>query len=475
SPDSLILAKIPLTRFLINILMYLNNPADKIAESAIIYFLSLHNRRNPVEPTTIGNYFLEGNPWEISGEIGEFFKRRNYLIRMPVYEVIEEVIRVFQLAESLDFGTCGYLQAFLDVVANYTAENSVDFSSFLDWWEFNKEEFSLVVPENKPAIKIMSIHKAKGLEFPVVILPYAEWEHRLDKQLWLKPDPLLPTVPPLDTPMPVNSIKLLEETYFQSGFTKEKEKVLIDNINLLYVAFTRAVDSLHIIVQRKKDNENYERLNELAVPLMKEDENLEGRFTFGEPVFKEEEKEEPADIEFHETDQLLSNKWYTKITIRRKSAEFWRFDQDYREERRSWGILIHQVLANIRSTADVTRVMDRALVSGDIDVQERHILEQKIREIFEIETVKEWFKPGHMPNVFIETPIITDEGILRPDRVMVDGDSVTIIDFKTGEKNNSHVKQMIKYKNSIQAMGYREVECYLFYLETKEIEKVDRK
>jgi hypothetical protein len=120
----------------------------------------------------------------------------------------------------------------------------------------------------------------------------------------------------------------------------------------------------------------------------------------------------------------------------------------------------------------VTRAVDRALVSGDIAVQERHILEQKIREIFEIETVKEWFKPEHMPNVFIENPIITDEGVLRPDRVIVDGDSVTVIDFKTGKKRDSDVKQMLQYKNAIKAMGYKEIEAFLFYLETKEIEKV---
>lgn len=479
SPDSLILSRIPLIRFLINALTYLNNPADKIAWSAIIYFMNLHHGKKPLDATTIGNHLQEKSESNISGEIMEFYRRRNYLIRMPVYEVIEELIRIFGLnqpGESLDFETSGYLQAFLDVVSRYTAENSVDLSSFLDWWEFNKEEFTLEVPENKPAIKIMTIHKAKGLEFPVVIIPYVEWEHWLDRQLWLVPDPLLPTDPPLKTPMPVNSVKLLEETYFRSGFIKEKEKILIDNINLLYVAFTRAIDSLHIIVQRKKNNENYERLNEWAIDQgnqMQPDESMEGKYFFGEPLFKEKQiKEEPAEIEFQAAKQLISNEWYPKITIRRKSKEYWRFDKDYRAERRTWGILIHQVLSNIRSIEDMPSAVHRTLVSGDIEAQEQEILEKKIRDIFEIETVKQWFRPEQQHHVFIESPIITDEGVLRPDRVMVDNDSVTIIDFKTGEKRDSHIKQMLQYKNAVKAMGYLGVQAYLFYLETKEIQEI---
>jgi ATP-dependent exoDNAse (exonuclease V) beta subunit len=476
SPDSLILARVPLIRFLIDILTYLSNPADKIAEASIIYFLSLNTLKKPIDPTVLGDYFQEENQMEISPEISEFFRRRDYLIRMPVYEVMEEVIRIFNLPEVLDFKTMGYLQAFLDIVSNYTSENSnsVDFSSFLDWWEVGKDEYSMIVPETKPAVRIMTIHKAKGLEFPVVIIPYADWDHKLDKQLWLTSDPPLPTVPPLETPMPVNSIKLLEETYFQPEFKREKEKVLIDNINLLYVAFTRAVDNLHIITKRKKNNENYLWLNELARPLMKEDNRWEGRFTFGELFPKEKEEKKPQEIEYAESGQLISNKWYEKISIRRKSSEFWRFDTGYRAERRNWGLLVHKVLSSIRSQEDVPHAVDIAMVSGDIEADERIILKEKIQTIFEIEAVKEWFNPELIETeaVFIESPILTPEGVLKPDRVIVAGDKVFIIDFKTGKTSDLHFRQMLQYKNAVQAMGYQNIEAYLFYLENKEIREV---
>ncbi|HLP58028.1 MAG TPA: UvrD-helicase domain-containing protein, partial [Candidatus Deferrimicrobium sp.] len=433
SPDSLILSRIPLIRFLINILIYLVNPADKIAESAIIYFLVLNRRQsavvnadsgNPVEAgivtgmdaSVIGDYFAAGNLWEIVPETGEFFQRRENLIRMPIYEVIEEVIRIFKLPETLDFKSMGYLQAFLNIVSGYSAENSLDFSSFLDWWEFNKETHTVVVPETKPAVKIMTIHKAKGLEFPVVIVPYANWEHKMDDQLWLHADPPVPTTPPLNFPMPVDANKKLEGTFFIKAYRDEQEKVLIDNINLLYVAFTRAVDALYIIARRKRKNDNYDRLKEAAAQLMVEDTERQGHFFFGERIAKVEAEKKPQEIEFVETDRLISNEWNSRITIRRKSKEFWRFDTDYRSERRNWGLLIHQVLAHIHSPADIPRAISAVLVSGDIEANEKNILEQKIQEIFVMEEVKEWFNPvyNEMSAVFTESPMITDKGILRP-------------------------------------------------------------
>ena len=318
----------------------------------------------------------------------------------------------------------------------------------------------------------MSIHKAKGLEFPVVIIPYAGWEHKMDKQLWLHADPALPTDLPPHLPMPVNSVKLLEDTFFKKAYNVEAEKVLIDNINLLYVAFTRAVDNLYIIAQRKKNNENYQRLNELAVPMMTEDSQRDGNFAFGEPVLKDETKSKPTDVQFRSAHKLISNRWDSRITIRRKSKEFWRFDTGYRAKRRNWGILVHQVLSHIRTLDDVPHAVDNALLAGDIERKERRTLERKLTEIFEIDTVKEWFDPTHAQQVFAESPIITETGVLRPDRVMVLENRVVVIDFKTGRKNKAHALQLIKYKEVIRGMGYKNIDAYLLYVDSKKTEKI---
>jgi ATP-dependent exoDNAse (exonuclease V) beta subunit len=134
SPDSLILSKVPLIRFLIDILVYLNNPADKIAEAVIIYFLGLNQTRSGLDAAEIGSRFAARTHKEAAPELREFFGRKNFLLRMPVYEVVEEVIRIFDLQNSLAFSTAGYLQAFLNIVSDYTKDNNVDIVSFLEWW-----------------------------------------------------------------------------------------------------------------------------------------------------------------------------------------------------------------------------------------------------------------------------------------------------------------------------------------------------
>ncbi|MFC2155881.1 PD-(D/E)XK nuclease family protein, partial [Acidobacteriota bacterium] len=306
---------------------------------------------------------------------------------------------------------------------------------------------------------------------PVVIIPYANWGHDMDKQLWLIPDIPLPGLPQ-DLAMPVNTTKLLGETYFETGFKEEKEKVLIDNINLLYVAFTRAEDCLYILAQDRRKNDNYDLLKELAVPLMAEETMPGQAYILGEPVAVKGQKaagESPLCIRSIETADFISNRWYEKISIRRKAVDFWGFD-DYRAERRNWGILVHQILSRIRSVEDVPRVLEGVLLAGDIEAAEKDILQKKIAEIFEIPAVLQWFQPGQ--RVFIEAPIITGDGILRPDRVILKEGKLIIIDFKTGEKSGAHANQVAKYKKALRDMGHQNIEACLFYLDDKEIQMV---
>jgi len=482
SPDSLSLPKLPLIRFLIDVLTYLSNPGNKVAEASILYFMALNGKKQTAEneqtmtPSAVGDFIMGDKNWDrLPEQLKAFFKRREYLIRMPVYEVVEEVIRIFKLPGSLDFESKGYLQAFLNIVSRYTADNSVDISSFLDWWEFREEDFYMVVPETKPAVKIMSIHKAKGLEFPVVIIPYANWAHKMDQQLWLTSKPPLPTDPVLDFPMPVKSVKLLTETFFKEAYLEEEEKMTIDNINLLYVAFTRAVDNLYIIARRKKSKEknvNYELLETRAAPMMREAPDNPGHFNFGELTVKGKDREKAGAPECESAEALISTNWTEKITIRRKSKEFWRFDTAYREERRNWGILVHQVLASIRTLDDVPRAVERTVISGDIKAAERESLEKEIREVFNIPQVNEWFDPVRAGRLFIESPIMTKAGVLIPDRVMISDGKVTVVDYKTGGKHPSHAEQLKGYKEALQNMGYEHVDAYLLYLESKEIKNV---
>ncbi len=486
SPDSLVLANIPLIRFLVDILTFLDNPKDPISRAAIIYYLCLHRHTNPFPPATIGQFFGQNADLFLDQypQLKTFFMAREFLIRLPVYEVIEEVIRIFQLQQTLDFKTEAYLQAFLNIVSNYSAENNVDFSSFLDWWDSNEEEFALEVPENAKAIKIMTIHKAKGLEFPIVIIPYANWTHNLDDPLWLQADPEEFTLdPPLEIPMPIKRRKKLAESCFEKEYRAEKVKVEIDNINLLYVAFTRAVDQLHIIAHAQKQSShsgsddtnessytNVQLLLELAAPRLQKLAGEEEHYILGVATVKEDPVKKDSEIEYRRAEELISSQWYKKITIRRKAIEFWRFDTHYTQDKKRWGLLVHKVLAAVKSCDDVPVVVASLLNAGEIEAMEQPLLIEKISTLFANETVKEWFNPQHQ--VFTESPIITDRGVLRPDRVIVTADRVILVDFKTGEKNPVHTHQLLQYQEALFGMGYHTVEAYLLYLDNALIQNV---
>ncbi len=481
SPDSLSMYRIPVIGFMIDVLTYITNRTHRIPLVSMLFFLGLNQKENPVEPTEIVQSIGDNSWWDLMPELQAFNNTKKGLMRIPVYEVVEKIIRIFGLSEKLDFETAGYLQAFLDIVAQYSRENSVDIASFLDWWEEEKERFAVVIPESKPAVKIMTIHKAKGLEFPVVIIPYTGWEHQVDKQLWLKAKPPVPTRPPLDFPMPVNKSIALEESFFKDEFLREKRKVTIDNINMLYVAFTRAREQLHIICEIKEKNENYIRLRELAVPLMKQDELRSDRFVFGDTLsMKEKElaKTKMEKIQFMEEKRIVFGEWDRRITIRRKAAEFWRFNKEYKTLRRARGILIHRVLSKIRTIDDIDRAFAEIHASGDMDKKEIETLYKQVQEIFQNKIVRKWFTPGAADRVFIETPIYTPDEVLRPDRVIISGDVVTLIDFKTGDPkdegaHNQYVEQMKGYVNALRAMDYSGIEAHLYYIDSDRLETIN--
>lgn len=472
APDSLIMDNIPMIRFLLDVLAYLDNPYDLIAEASIVFFLEMNGSHHSLDPTAIGSRFLAGNQETISEKIKLFFQRKRHLNRMPVYEVMEEVIRLFELDNSLDFKTAGYLQAFLNVVADYTSRSSVDVSSFLEWWSFNKSDLAVEVPEDRSAVKIITIHKAKGLEFPVVIIPFADWDWGGGggrEFLWLLPQPS-PLTTPLDIHLPLKKVKTLEKTFFNNQWQEELKRNEIDNINLLYVAFTRAAENLYIICIKpspKSDRiSNALLLDQLAKASMVNTGH--DTYTFGEPAVKKEKIAGPAS-QYH---KFISNEWFSRITILRKSKDFWRFRP--KKDKRAWGLLVHQVLSEIRSLNDLDKVLARIHASGEIEEKDRARLEQTLQEIFKMETVRQWFDPAVADRAFIESTILTDEGMLRPDRVMVLEDNVIIIDFKTGTPTPKDAAQVTTYIEAVQAMGYRNenIQAYLLYLDNKELKKV---
>ena len=235
---------------------------------------------------------------------------------------------------------------------------------------------------------------------------------------------------------------------------------------MLYVAFTRAIDALFIISDTK--NENYDFLNKYAPEFMKKGEHE--NFTYGNPFVKDTKKKVPETSSI-ETNELISNRWFKKISIRKKSEQFWKFDSSYRSQKVNWGIILHQILSNITKPEDVDDSAEKFVKTGDISANEKEIIKQKLNEFLKIKETEEWFNEKN--KIFTEFPIITKDGVIKPDRVVITDEKVVIIDFKTGEEDNLHLKQIKQYEDAVRDMGYEKIESILVYLKNNTIKRVN--
>ncbi len=252
SSESLLIANEPIVLLLINAINWLISPENILLSTKIAYFLNLINDKNNrmLFRKLEKKQFLENKEIDvlkiqgINTELKELSSKREQLLTYSLYDIIESLIKIFNLDQNHS-KTGRFLERFLGLIKESDKDNIY---SFLEWWEENKSNLSLISQEDYNAIKIITIHKAKGLEFPVVFIPFANWDYRLSNKhdIWLKnKDGLSHLVTPNQE---------LENSVFKKNYEFEKKMYFMDSINKLYVSFTRAISSLFIFAYYNKKN-----------------------------------------------------------------------------------------------------------------------------------------------------------------------------------------------------------------------------
>jgi ATP-dependent exoDNAse (exonuclease V) beta subunit len=268
--DSLYLDHSPAVRLLFSLLYYLSDPRNMIARTEALFIYHTYftkkeeNEKNEISITDIFLDFKQQEGYYSTLMPEEFIRKTNHLSLLPVYELTEELVRIFGLGEVANI----YVERFQDVVFEYTIAKGQSIRGFLDWYKDDK--YTIVLPDIQNAIQIMTIHKSKGLEFPVVMLPYANWAFKSSANrdiMWVKPK----TAPFNQfSYLPVSSGSRLKDTYFADEQYREQSMTLIDNLNLLYVANTRAINRLYIISQKQesKDMESYNNIAQVITSVL---------------------------------------------------------------------------------------------------------------------------------------------------------------------------------------------------------------
>lgn len=472
---------------LIDALRYLSNPEDKVACASLMMNYESGIKKQGGDWDSL----LTAKPEEALPEA--FVTGMETLRLMPLYELLEELFSLFEMKriEEQD----AYLFSFFDAVTEYLQNNSSDLDAFIRYW--NETLCNKTIPSGEmDGIRILSIHKSKGLEFHTVLIPFCDWklENETNNQLiWCSP-----TEAPFSTLdiVPVNYSSTMAESVYRQNYLDERLQLWVDNLNLLYVAFTRAGKNL-IFWCKKGQKGTMSELLANALPQVAARE--------GDENWDEEEPYESGELcpsKYTETDghlpearKVSANRLAQKPDKLPVHMESMRHDIEFRQSNRSAdfiqgvdeeesdnrfinrGRLLHTLFSAIETEEDIDNAIDQLVFEGIIGKPET---EESIRELthhaFSLPQVQDWYSGNW--HLFNECDIIWQErGELhtrRPDRVMMRGNEIVVIDFKFGKQNKKYNKQVQGYMQLLTRMGYlkENIKGYLWYVEEDLIEKV---
>ena len=414
-------------------------------------------------------------PEELKKSLGDEFL--NELKGMPLYELIDKLIQVFNLGQ---FETeTPYILSLQDMVKESVSRGITDVHSFIHWWNEYALDKTIHVSEGLHAIRILTVHKSKGLEFQSVLVPFCDWDldHAFDPILWVEPksDDLkqMPVIPV--------AYKNLLKSEFSTQYLWERLQVYVDQLNLLYVAFTRAKSNLIVSALIDKDDRiksigdvihyalrfrEFEP-NEWKLTLPDSYDELAKRFEHGAivPSFKKEE--EP--VEMLKTYPLST--YRNKLALKFKSQDY--FSTDEGNDAINYGKMMHRVFASIKTKDDIDDAINEMILEGSLTASQKNTLVKKIDKAMQNELVMSWFRSGLQ--VLNEVDLLVPSGEnLRPDRLLInENKEVVIVDYKFGQqKRSSYHNQVRAYVEFIREMGYKKIRAYLWYFELNEIEEL---
>jgi ATP-dependent exoDNAse (exonuclease V) beta subunit/very-short-patch-repair endonuclease len=358
-----------------------------------------------------------------------------------------------------------YVQYFIDIVLERDVRNQAGIADFLNYWEKNGEKFSIPSPEGKNAVRIMTIHKSKGLEFPVVIMPFADEDYvrKPKDKLWLDAEKETFGLPKV---LIDNSSAV--ENYGEEAalvYNQKKQEELLDNINVLYVALTRAEEQLHVISQFLEPNKEGEYPYNTASFFIKyligigvyEPSLMEYEFGNSEKLSEKIiEKNEIKTIPL--IGKILNPK---SIKIAQREALMWGTHQ---QEAIEYGNVIHEILSFVKTKSDVDLAILKAMENGLITFNQKEAVYKSIQEIVNHSELENYFAEGN--EILNEQTIIQKEGkTIKPDRiVLANKKEVFLLDYKTGTHNPKYQVQLENYQNAIEKMGFKVTKKALIYI-----------
>ncbi len=465
SSETLMIQNATEVRFVIHFLKYLKNNANLESKAYFLYYIAV----NLQEQLALHDFIAQGmqrtneedfEQWLSNFDISLSFQN---IRKKSLYEAVELIVLKF--ISNKDQSQSAYVQYFLDIVLERDVRNQAGIADFLDFWDKNGSKYSIPSPEGNNAVRIMTIHKSKGLEFPVVIMPFAEEDYgrKPKDKLWLDADEM-------DLEMPK---VLIDNSAAVEGFGENAKKVygqkkqeeLLDNINVLYVALTRAEEQLYVISNMNLTNKGEVKQGDMSSFFVNYliskglfEEN-KSEYEFGEKtklslLVKHVDASKPIESVV----EILEPK---KVKIAQREALMWGTHQ---QESIEYGNVIHEIMSFVKSKSDVDVAVEKSVENGLIHVEQKEKVSETILKVVNHALLESFFAEGN--EVLNEQTIIQKEGrIIKPDRIVIDRNKeVLLLDYKTGAYQAKYQKQLEEYQQAIELMDLKVVQKALVFI-----------
>ena len=463
SSESLLLGSSSEVKVIVNLLRYLNNYSDLESKANFLYYLA----QKQSKPFRVHDFMAKGmdftNESDFEKWLQEFdvsFSFQN-IRKKSLYEATEIIIsRVIPIEKRT-----AYVQFFQDIVLEQDIKRQAGTADFLVYWDNNSHKLSIPSPESNDAIKIMTIHKSKGLEFPVVIFPFADEDYSKGprEKIWLNADDQM------GLPKVLVDKSSSVENYGQDAsavYSQKKQEELLDDINVLYVALTRAEEQLYIISEMQtKAKTSGEYPNNMAtffidyLQLINKFNEEKLDYSFGENLKISEQKPatEPPKI-IPQVPETLDPK---NIKIAQRESLMWNTLQQKAIE---FGNILHEILSFITTESDIDLALTKAVENRLITESQQDEVFQTLQEIISHHELKEFFAEDH--KILNEKTIIQKTGgSIKPDRIAISpNNEIFLLDYKTGKYLPKHKTQLENYQNAIESMGYKVAKKTLVYI-----------
>ena len=467
---ALSLVKNPHINLLVYALRYLHTPEDTLVRATLMHMYQQH-----VVPLVSGqsgrpsyDYFLSAQDIERLANYlpAEFLAQEKQLRHLSLAPLVAKLIDLFSLDK---VASSAYVNAFQAVIHRFCQQSEHSLCAFLAWWEKYGAKEVAPVPAGDNLIRIMTVHQSKGLAFKTVIVPFCGWD--LDHSTYNPPIVWgKATEAPFDQleTLPLYYASHLKDTYYAAPYGQERWQQYLEQLNLLYVAFTRAEEGLYVLTPDTASAKGVKNTAHLLKSLLVDSQEAatddflnQGSWDAEAGIWEAghmpvEKKEEKSDATTESLESPAGMRTYVDPGQHRQLTH--RVRAAHQE-----GVWWHELLAQLKTVEEVAPTLAYYVATQQLSATQAKEVREKLARLFSDPRMRDWFSKAWQ--IYAERSIMQPNGSLwRPDRVMTQGKKAVVLDFKLGEALSSHHAQVHRYMELLEEAGYEEVRGYLLYI-----------